>query len=245
MEALLRWEHPVKGTITPDGFIPFLEERGLIIDVGRWVLNEACREAAAWHRQGHRASISVNVSMRQLESDQLVEDVSDALSTSGLDASMLILEVTESTLMRDSVATVARLNRLKQLGVKVAIDDFGTGYSSLAYLRQFPVDVLKIDRSFVADMTRSPDAAALIHTLIELGHTLGLVTLAEGIETQEQLEGLRAERCIYGQGFLFSGPVTAVEMADLLDIAHAGKPVTSVDPAPSIAASERPTRAAR
>jgi diguanylate cyclase (GGDEF)-like protein/PAS domain S-box-containing protein len=245
VEALLRWEHPVKGTITPDGFIPFLEERGLIIDVGRWVLNEACREAAAWHRQGHRASISVNVSMRQLESDQLVEDVSDALSTSGLDASMLILEVTESTLMRDSVATVARLNRLKQLGVKVAIDDFGTGYSSLAYLRQFPVDVLKIDRSFVADMTRSPDAAALIHTLIELGHTLGLVTLAEGIETQEQLEGLRAERCIYGQGFLFSGPVTAVEMADLLDIAHAGKPVTSVDPAPSIAASERPTRAAR
>ena len=245
VEALLRWEHPVKGTIAPNGFIPFLEERGLIIDVGRWVLNESCREAAAWHRQGHRASISVNVSMRQLESDQLVEDVNDALSTSGLDPSMLILEVTESTLMRDSVATVARLNRLKQLGVKVAIDDFGTGYSSLAYLRQFPVDVLKIDRSFVADMTRSPDAAALIHTLIELGHTLGLVTLAEGIETQEQLEGLRAERCIYGQGFLFSGPVTAVEMADLLEIAHAGKPVTSVDPAPSIAAIERPTRAAR
>jgi diguanylate cyclase (GGDEF)-like protein/PAS domain S-box-containing protein len=245
VEALLRWEHPVKGTITPDGFIPFLEERGLIIDVGRWVLNESCREAAAWHRQGHRASISVNVSMRQLESDQLVEDVSDALSTSGLDPSMLILEVTESTLMRDSVATVARLNRLKQLGVKVAIDDFGTGYSSLAYLRQFPVDVLKIDRSFVADMSRSPDAAALIHTLIELGHTLGLVILAEGIETQEQLEGLRAERCKYGQGFLFSGPVTAVEMADLLEIAHAGMPVTSVEPARSAATSDRPTRPAR
>ena len=120
---------------------------------------------------------------------------------------MLILEVTESTLMRDSVATVARLNSLKALGVKVAIDDFGTGYSSLAYLRQFPVDVLKIDRSFVADMSRSPDAAALIHTLIELGRTLGLVTLAEGIETHEQLEGLRRERCDHGQGFLFSGPV--------------------------------------
>ena len=119
---------------------------------------------------------------------------------------MLVLEVTESTLMRDSVGTVARLNRLKQLGVKVAIDDFGTGYSSLAYLRQFPVDVLKIDRSFVADMSRSPDAAALIHTLIELGRTLGLVTLAEGVETHEQLEGLRAEGCDQGQGFLFSGP---------------------------------------
>jgi diguanylate cyclase (GGDEF)-like protein/PAS domain S-box-containing protein len=245
VEALLRWEHPVKGTITPDAFIPFLEERGLIVEVGRWVLDESCREAAAWHRKGHRASLSVNVSMRQLESDQLVEDVHAALSTSGLDPSMLILEVTESTLMRDSVATVARLNRLKQLGVKVAIDDFGTGYSSLAYLRQFPVDVLKIDRSFVADMSRSPDAAALIHTLIELGDTLGLETLAEGIETHAQLEGLRAEGCSHGQGFLFSGPVSAVEMAALLEIAHAGKPVTSVDPASPVAANARSARSPR
>jgi diguanylate cyclase (GGDEF)-like protein/PAS domain S-box-containing protein len=231
VEALLRWDHPVRGTITPDVFIPVLEERGLIVDVGRWVLNESCREAAAWHRMGHRASMSVNVSMRQLEGDQLIDDVQAALITSGLEPSLLILEVTESTLMRDSVGTVARLNRLKQLGVKVAIDDFGTGYSSLAYLRQFPVDVLKIDRSFVADMSRSPDAAALIHTLIELGRTLGLETLAEGIETHEQLEGLRAEGCNHGQGFLFSGPVTGVEMTDLLEIAYAGKPITSVDPA--------------
>ena len=231
VEALLRWDHPERGTITPDAFIPLLEERGLIVDVGRWVLEESCREAAAWHRQGHQVGISVNVSMRQLETDRLVEDVRHALAASELDPSLLILEVTESTLMRDSVATVARLNRLKSLGVKVAIDDFGTGYSSLAYLRQFPVDVLKIDRSFVADMSRSPDAAALIHTLIELGHTLGLVTLAEGIETHEQLEALRAERCSHGQGFLFSGPVTAAEMTDLLEIARAGKPVTTVDAA--------------
>ena len=137
---------------------------------------------------------------------------------------MLVLEVTESTLMRDSVATVGRLNLLKQLGVKIAIDDFGTGYSSLAYLRQFPVDILKIDRTFVADMSRSPDAAALIHTLVELGRTLGLVTLAEGIETHEQLEGLRSELCEQGQGFLFSGPVDAAEMAALLDTARAGQP---------------------
>jgi diguanylate cyclase (GGDEF)-like protein/PAS domain S-box-containing protein len=230
VEALLRWDHPSKGTITPDVFIPVLEERGLIVDVGRWVLHQSCREAATWQREGHPTSISVNVSMRQLESDQLVDDVRDALAASGIDPALLILEVTESTLMRDSAATVARLNNLKRLGVKVAIDDFGTGYSSLAYLRQFPVDVLKIDRSFVADMSRSPDAAALIHTLIELGRTLGLVTLAEGIETREQLEGLRAEKCDHGQGFLFCGPVDAVQMTALLETARAGKAVTSVAP---------------
>jgi EAL domain-containing protein (putative c-di-GMP-specific phosphodiesterase class I) len=189
------------------------------------VLNESCREAATWHRQGHHTSISVNVSMRQLESDRLFDDVRDALAVHDLDPAMLILEVTESTLMKDSVATVARLHSLKQLGVKVAIDDFGTGYSSLAYLRQFPVDVLKIDRSFVADMNRSSDAAALIHTLIELGRTLGLVTLAEGIETHEQLEGLLAEQCDHGQGFLLSAPVLAPEMARLLETAGAGDPV--------------------
>ena len=225
VESLLRWQHPTKGTITPDVFIPVLEEGGLIVDVGRWVLNESCREAATWHQQGHHTSISVNVSMRQLESDRLFDDVRDALAAHDLDPAMLILEVTESTLMRDSVATVARLHSLKQLGVKVAIDDFGTGYSSLAYLRQFPVDVLKIDRSFVADMNRSPDAAALIHTLIELGRTLGLVTLAEGIETHEQLEGLLAEQCDHGQGFLLSAPVLASEMARLLETAGAGDPV--------------------
>jgi diguanylate cyclase (GGDEF)-like protein/PAS domain S-box-containing protein len=224
VEALLRWHHPTKGTIPPEVFVPLLEERGLIVDVGRWVLGESCREAAAWHRHGHRLSISVNVSMRQLESDQLYADVRDALVANELDPDLLILEVTESTLMRDSVATVARLNSLKQLGVRVAIDDFGTGYSSLAYLRQFPVDVLKIDRSFVADMSRSPDAAALIHTLMELGRTLGLETLAEGIETPEQLEGLRAERCDHGQGFLFAGPVPAAEITRLLETTRVRQP---------------------
>ncbi len=224
VEALLRWQHPTKGIITPDVFIPVLEERGLIVDVGRWVLNEACHQAAAWQRQGHQTTVSVNVSMRQLESDRLVDDVRDALVTSSLDPSRLILEVTESTLMRDADATIDRLNRLKQLGVMMAIDDFGTGYSSLAYLRKFPVDVLKIDRSFVADMHRSPDAAALIHTLVELGRTLGLVTLAEGIEQQDQLEGLRGEQCDHGQGFIFSRPVPASEILELLTSAQAPKP---------------------
>jgi diguanylate cyclase (GGDEF)-like protein/PAS domain S-box-containing protein len=224
VEALLRWQHPTKGTITPDVFIPVLEERGLIVDVGRWVLNEACHQAAAWQRQGHQTTVSVNVSMRQLESDRLVDDVRDALVASSLDPSRLILEVTESTLMRDADATIDRLNRLKQLGVMVAIDDFGTGYSSLAYLRKFPVDVLKIDRSFVADMHRSPDAAALIHTLVELGRTLGLVTLAEGIEQQDQLEGLRGEQCDHGQGFIFSRPVPASEILELLKSAQVPNP---------------------
>jgi diguanylate cyclase (GGDEF)-like protein/PAS domain S-box-containing protein len=226
-EALLRWQHPTRGTIEPDVFVPVLEERGLIMDVGRWVLNKSCQEAAGWHARGHRASISVNVSMRQLESDQLLDDVHDALVAHDLDPALLILEVTESSLMRDSAATVARLNLLKQLGVKIAIDDFGTGYSSLAYLRQFPVDVLKIDRSFVADMSRSPDAGALVHTLVELGRTLGLVTLAEGIETHAQLEGLRAEHCDQGQGFLYSGPIDAGEMAALLDTVRAGQPAAA------------------
>ena len=188
------------------------------------MLNESCREAAAWHARGHRASISVNVSMRQLESDQLLDDVRDALVAHDLDPALLILEVTETSLMRDSVATVARLNLLKQLGVKIAIDDFGTGYSSLAYLRQFPVDVLKIDRAFVADMSRSPDAAALIHTLVELGRTLGLETLAEGIEDDDQLLKLQQEHCDRGQGFLFSRPIEpeAIE-AFLLDAAETSR----------------------
>ena len=224
VEALLRWQHPIKGTITPDVFIPVLEERGLIVDVGRWVLIEACRQVSEWHLRGHRTSVSVNVSMRQLESDRLVDDVRDALESSSLDPSRLILEVTESTLMKDADATVDRLNRLKQLGVMVAIDDFGTGYSSLAYLRKFPVDVLKIDRSFVADMHRSPDAAALIHTLVELGRNLGLVTLAEGIEQQDQLDGLRGEQCDHGQGFIFSRPVTASEVLGLLEAAQVANP---------------------
>ena len=240
VEALLRWQHPTRGVIGPDVFVPVLEERGLIVDVGRWVLYESCRQAAAWHKRGHDTSIWVNVSMRQLDSDQLLDDVRDALAAHELDPAMLILEVTETSLMRDSVATVGRLNLLKQLGVKIAIDDFGTGYSSLAYLRQFPVDILKIDRTFVADMSRSPDAAALIHTLIELGRTLGMVTLAEGIETHEQLEGLRAELCEQGQGFLFSGPVDAAEMTALLDTAQAGQPAAAVGAGPGRPGAAKP-----
>ncbi len=231
VEALLRWRHPTKGTVTPDSFIPVLEETGRIVDVGRWVLHEACRQAAAWRAEGHGTGMSVNVSMRQLEADELIEDVRNALRTHDLDPSSLTIEVTESTLMRDANATVARLNRLRDLGITIAIDDFGTGYSSLAYLRQFPVDVLKIDRSFVSEMDGDPEATALIHTLVELGRTLGLETLAEGIEQQAQLGLLREIGCECGQGYLFSRPVPPADVEALLsDGRGAARPHTDLVP---------------
>jgi diguanylate cyclase (GGDEF)-like protein/PAS domain S-box-containing protein len=216
VEALIRWQHPTRGVISPDDFIPILEDTGLIVDVGRWVLNQACSQAASWREQGLRTSISVNVSMRQLETEVLVEHVQEALAASSLDPGSLVIEVTESTLMKDATATVSRLRKLKDIGVMIAIDDFGTGYSSLAYLRQFPVDVLKIDRSFIAEMDGRPDAAVLIHTLVDLGRTLGLATIAEGIEDQTQLDGLRNEQCDSGQGFIFSRPVEATAIEALL-----------------------------
>jgi diguanylate cyclase (GGDEF)-like protein len=216
VEALIRWQHPTRGVIPPNDFIPVLEDSGMIVDVGRWVLDTACAQAASWQAQGYRTTMSVNVSMRQLETEQLVTHVLDALAESHLDAGSLIIEVTESTLMRDANATVSRLKRLKDIGVLIAIDDFGTGYSSLAYLRQFPVDVLKIDKSFIAEMDGSPNSSALIHTLVELGRTLGLVTLAEGIEDHTQLEALRDELCDRGQGFILSRPVSSAEIEALL-----------------------------
>jgi len=233
VEALIRWDHPTKGVMSPDKFIPVLEDTGDIVDVGRWVLNEACRQLATWRAAGHDLTMSVNASMRQLDSNEFVEDVRGALAANHLPPSSLIIEITESVLMKDANATVARLHRLKDLGVLLAIDDFGTGYSSLAYLRQFPVDVLKIDRSFVSEMSGSPDAAALIHTLVELGRTLGLTTLAEGIEQVGQIEGLRSEQCDHGQGFLFSRPVAAVEIEALLarlDLGDELVPTTAIGP---------------
>ena len=224
VEALLRWRHPVRGVVPPDQFIPMLEESGLIVDVGRWVLFQACHQAAQWHRRGHHLSMSVNVSMRQLEIHAFVDHIKEALAETGLDPTTLVIEITESTLMRDADATVRRLREIKDLGVHVAIDDFGTGYSSLAYLRQFPVDALKIDRSFIAAMADSPESGALIHTLVELGRTLGLETLAEGIEDNDQLLKLQQEHCDRGQGFLFSRPIEpeAIE-AFLLDAAETSR----------------------
>jgi len=216
VEALLRWNHPRRGVVLPDTFIPVLEDTGMIFETGRWVLREACRQAATWHRAGRPFAVSVNVSMRQLESDALVDDVRDALAASGLDPSSLVIEVTETALMRDADATVERLGRLKMLGVRVAIDDFGTGYSSLSYLKRFPVDILKIDRSFIAGIGESSDALAMVHALVQLGRALGLETLAEGIEDARQLERLRAEGCESGQGFFLAKPMDAAAIDALV-----------------------------
>ncbi len=217
VEALLRWRHPERGVIGPDQFIPALESSGLIIPVGAWVLDEACRQGAAWHRQGHRFVVSVNLSARQLERDRIVDDVARALAASGLEPGSLILELTETALMNNVSASVTRLQLLKNLGVRIAIDDFGTGYSSLAYLRQFPIDVLKIDQSFVGGITETAEAAALVHTLIQLGKVLGLVIVAEGIETVEQRIFLEDEGVDIGQGYLFSRPLEVDDLERLLE----------------------------
>jgi EAL domain-containing protein (putative c-di-GMP-specific phosphodiesterase class I) len=213
VEALLRWDHPTRGVVGPDDFIPILEDSGMITEVGAWVLTEACRQGARWHALGYRLDVSVNVSARQLETDRLIDDVRGALQSSGFDPGSLIVEITETAIMRDVAAVVPRLAELKAIGVRVAIDDFGTGYSSLAYLQQFPVDTLKIDRSFIASMADSPESGALIRTLVQLGKTLGLETLAEGIEESEQYSQLQREQCDSGQGYLYARPleVDAVE----------------------------------
>jgi diguanylate cyclase (GGDEF)-like protein len=224
VEALLRWRHPTRGVIPPIEFIPIAEESGLIVEIGRWVLHEACRQAASWHRDGHRIGMSVNVSARQLDADGLIDDVRGALRDSELDPVALTLEITETTLMRDPDATALRLSSLKQLGVRISIDDFGTGYSSLAYLRQFPADALKIDRSFISGIAASEQSAALVHTLVQLGKSLGIETLAEGIEDQAQLETLQREHCDQGQGFLFSRPLEVDAIEEFLAAGRTGTP---------------------
>jgi diguanylate cyclase (GGDEF)-like protein len=207
VEALLRWDHPTLGRIEPDEFIPILERTGQIRAVGRWVLLEACRQLAAWHVEGHVLDMSVNVSGRQLDHDEVVEDIRRALEAGDLEPRSLVVEVTETALMQDVGETVGRLQAIKALGVRIAIDDFGTGYSSLAYLQQFPVDCLKIDRTFTNAITTSKESKALIGTLVQLGRDLGLTTLAEGVETAAEVEHLRRERVHQVQGHLLSSPL--------------------------------------
>ena len=225
-EALLRWRHPVRGVVEPGEFLPMLETSRLIVPVGRWVLNMACRQGAEWESQHHPLTVSVNVSSVQLEDGHLVSDVSNALADSGLDPGMLILELTETTLMRDVHTIAGQLRDLKSTGVRIAIDDFGTGYSSLAYLRQFPIDVLKIDKTFVSGMAETKESAAIVHTLVQLGKLLGLETIAEGIETDDQWMRLKAEEVDNGQGFLFSRPLDRGAINQLLS----GTTTTTTEP---------------
>jgi diguanylate cyclase (GGDEF)-like protein len=207
VEALIRWRHPVRGVVQPDDFIPLLEETGMIVEVGRWVLREACAQGAAWREASYPIGIAVNVSGRQLDSDQVIADIEAALSDSGLEPAALTIEITETTLMRNIEDTARRLTEIKALGVRIAIDDFGTGYSSLAHLQRFPVDALKIDRSFILGLKHNQEGETLIHTLVQLGKALSIETFAEGIEQDDELSLLRGEDCDSGQGFLFARPL--------------------------------------
>jgi diguanylate cyclase (GGDEF)-like protein len=220
VEALLRWRHPVSGVIPPDVFIPIAEDSGMIVAIGRWVLQEACSQGAGWHRRGYPLNISVNASARQLERPEFVEEVRAALDDSGLAPASLTIEITETVLMLKPEQTARLLGELKALGVRIAVDDFGTGYSSLAYLRQFPVDSLKIDRTFITGLALSSEAHALTHTLIQLGKALGLQTLAEGVEQHSQVRELQREGCDLAQGFLFARPLAPDLVESFLRDSH-------------------------
>jgi diguanylate cyclase (GGDEF)-like protein/PAS domain S-box-containing protein len=209
-EALLRWDSPSRGEVAPADFIPMAEETGLIVEIGAWVLNEACRQTAQWRREHEAASrlgVAVNVSARQLQGTAFLEVLDRALSDSGLPASALTIELTESVLISHTSEALALLEQVKQRGVRLAIDDFGTGFSSLSYLHRFPVDILKVDRGLVSGLTSSLDKAELTRAIVQMGHSLGLVTVAEGIEEPGQLVALQEMRCDLGQGFLLSKPV--------------------------------------
>jgi diguanylate cyclase (GGDEF)-like protein len=216
-EALLRWTHPERGLIAPSTFVPVAEESGLVLALGRWVMRTACHQAALWTvSSGRPITVTVNLSVRQLQDEALALDVDGALKESGLDPSQLILEMTESVIMHESSMARARLHELKQLGVRIAIDDFGTGYSSLSHLQQFPVDILKIDQSFLHKMHQGPNDTALVRTIIALAKLLSLRTIAEGVEDTQQQEQLRELGCDSAQGFLFGRPMSVVEVDALI-----------------------------
>jgi diguanylate cyclase (GGDEF)-like protein/PAS domain S-box-containing protein len=228
-EALVRWLCRERGRVAPGVFIPIAEETGLIVPIGRWVLRRACREAQRWTRErGLPVRITVNLSGRQLQEPGIVDDVREALVDSGLSPGQLVLEITESMLMHDTVLSMARLTALKALGVSLALDDFGTGYSSLSYLQRYPIDILKIDKAFVDDIDQGGEGPVLASAIIALGATLRMNTVAEGIETEPQRGQLLALGCQLGQGYLFSPPLDAEEFWHLLLARGARTPYTTL-----------------
>jgi EAL domain-containing protein (putative c-di-GMP-specific phosphodiesterase class I) len=218
VEALVRWEHPERGLLGPNHFIPVAESSNLIVPLGRWVLDQACRDAVAFSAGAAGLDLAVNVSVRQLIQPHFHEDVRDALTRTGLDPRRLMLEVTESVLVEDAEAAAGALDAVAAHGVSIAIDDFGTGYSSLHYLRRYPVSALKLDRAFVLDICQSPDDAAICRSVISLAHAVGALSIAEGVETTEQYETLRRFGCRQAQGYLWS---PAVPVADLVNVLSA------------------------
>ncbi len=218
-EALVRWQHPEKGWLTPDAFIPLAEETGLIVPLGLWVLREACQQLRTWQLKipaTSALSMSINISVRQLAHEGIVQDVRDAIADAGLEPSTVTLEITETTLMHDTEVTRLRLAELRDLGVSLAVDDFGTGYSSLQYVQRFPIDIIKIDRSFVVGLGSNPGDGAVVQSMIELSQRLGVHTVAEGIDRMEQVTLLQSLGADLGQGYLFSKPLPADEIDALL-----------------------------
>jgi predicted signal transduction protein with EAL and GGDEF domain len=213
-EALVRWHHPKRGIVLPLEFIPVAEETGVIVPLGEWVLRQACADAARWPRH---MTLAVNLSPAQFKSRNLVPAVISALTTSGLSASQLELEITELVLLQETDGAFAILHQFQDLGIRIAMDDFGTGYSSLGYLRRFPFDKVKIDESFVRDLSTKEDSVAIIRAVVGLTSSLGITTTAEGVETEEQLTRLTSEGCNEVQGLLFSPPRPAADVARILD----------------------------
>jgi len=217
VEALLRWKNPILGLVTPTQFIPVAEETGMIVPIGRWVIKTACAQNIAWQRQGlPPVRMAVNLSLRQLMDDKLLEDITAALNDSGMAPNLLEMEITESMVMYKPERLIEALTKIKNMGVRLALDDFGTGYSSLAHVKQFPIDTLKIDRSFIRNLSQNSEDKAIIEAIIAMGKTLSLNVVAEGVETMAQDEFLREHICDEMQGYYFSKPVAPDQFADLL-----------------------------
>jgi EAL domain-containing protein (putative c-di-GMP-specific phosphodiesterase class I) len=230
-EALVRWDHPERGTVPPDEFIALAEETGLIAEIGAWVLREACMQLREWHATPGRESltVSVNLSGKQLTQTDLISQIETTIRETGINPAWLRLEITETVVMENAELATSTLVQLRKLGVHLSIDDFGTGYSSLSYLHRFPVNTLKIDRSFIGRMTSGDENSEIVGTICTLANNLGMEIVAEGVETREQLELLRSLKCQYGQGYLFSKALDAEAATAMVRENQAANPYLSVD----------------